>query len=292
MLYRGQRSAKLQINTLTHPALSSYTHTMTALQPPYRFTHAIVRAPHPCVINGLRDGNGDDPTFEGVLNEHHAYLAAMHAAGVEIIKLPALNNLPDAVFVEDPALVFSEGAILLHTDAATRTQEAVHIATDLTRHFDKVLSMSTEGAAEGGDILRTPKEVLIGLSARTNMAGATELQSLLDELGHQSRIVQTPPGVLHFKTDCSLLDEHRVLSTRRLASSGVFNDFECLLVPEGEEAAANALRVNDVVLIGEHFIHTRNLLERSGYNVVPLPVQEIGKIDAGLSCMSLRWYQS
>lgn len=266
---------------------------MTEWQPPYRFNHAIVRAPHPCVVNGLRDGDGDDPTFDGVLEEHRAYLLALQSNGVEITTLPALKNLPDAVFVEDPALVFSEGAILLHTDASTRTDEAAHIAPELTRHFKTVLSMTTDnGSAEGGDILHTPNEVLIGLSARTNLAGATQLQELLKTLGKKSRIVQTPPGVLHFKTDCSLLDEHRILTTRRLVRSGVFNNFECLLVPDGEEAAANALRINDVVLIGEQFVNTQELLTRSGYQVVPLPVQQIGKIDAGLSCMSLRWYQN
>jgi len=258
---------------------------------PYQFTHAIVRHPHPCVVHGLRDGGGDDPSFDGVKTEHSAYLRALRNAGVELIELPELEELPDAIFVEDPALVFDTGAILLHTNASSRTPEAAHMAQTLDTHFSRVLRLSTAGAVEGGDILVTPDHVLIGLSERTNQTGAEELQGLLEQLGRSSRIVQTPPDVLHFKTDCSLLDDTKVLTTRRLARSGVFADFECLLVAEGEEAAANALRVNDVVFLGEHFSHTRTLLERSGFQVVPLPVAEIGKIDAGLSCMSLRWYQ-
>jgi dimethylargininase len=60
-------------------------------------------------------------------------------------------------------------------------------------------------------------------------------------------------------------------------------------VPEEERAAANALRVNDRVFIRADAPRTRDLLVKHGLNVVPLPVHEIAKIDAGLSCMSLRW---
>ena len=99
----------------------------------------------------------------------------------------------------------------------------------------------------------------------------------------------TPPGVLHFKSDCSLLDDDTILSTRRLAQSGVFDGFRVLHTPDGEEAAANALRVNDRVFVGDAFPKTAALLEADGYKIAALATSEIGKIDAGLSCMSLRW---
>ena len=111
----------------------------------------------------------------------------------------------------------------------------------------------------------------------------------LKKLGLNGEIVQTPPNVLHFKSDCSLLDENTIFTTRRLDASGIFNGFKTVLVPDGEEAAANALRVNDVVMIGESFTKSIDLLDGLGYDLVPLQTTEIGKIDAGLSCMSLRW---
>jgi len=77
-----------------------------------------------------------------------------------------------------------------------------------------------------------------------------------------------------------------------MAASGIFADFKTLLVPEDEEAAANALRVNDVVFVGENFPRSIDLIAKEGLRVVPLPVSEIGKLDAGLSCMSLRWQAS
>jgi dimethylargininase len=203
--------------------------------------------------------------------------------------LPALEAYPDAVFVEDPALVFSEGAVLLRPGAATRAGEIAHIAPVLEARFDRVLKIGA-GFADGGDILTTPERVMIGLSARTDEAGARALQAALAELGRKSDVVATPKGVLHFKTDCSLLDEESVLATGRLAASGVFGKMRVIVVPDGEEAAANALRVNDVVFVGADYPRTIGMLQGLGFGVVPLETGQIGKIDAGLSCMSLRWF--
>ncbi len=256
--------------------------------PPFRFDSAIVRLPAPSVVSGLRDGTGPDPDFSRVCEEHRHYVEALEKAGVKVHVLPALDAFPDALFVEDPALVFSQGAIELRPGAPSRQGEVGELGQTLREHFDTVLTLA-EGFADGGDVLFTPSGVMIGLSSRTDKAGATALQTCLDELGLDSQIVTTPPGVLHFKSDCSLLDEHCIISTARLAASGVFDDYDVLTVPDGEEAAANALRVNDVVLVGQDYPHTIDMLTGHGYDVVALPTTQIARIDAGLSCMSLRW---
>lgn len=224
------------------------------------------------------------------MREHSAYVAALRNAGVEVSVLPPLENSPDSLFVEDPALVFSEGAILLTTSCPSRAGEASELAPTLRQYFDPVFETSLRCSAEGGDILTTRDKVIIGLSARTSLAGATEIVALLERLGRSAQIAQTPAGVLHFKTDCALIDEDCVLTTERLARSDVFDGFDEVIVPHGEEAAANALRVNDVVFVGSEYPRTLELLDRRGFLVVPLETTEIAKIDAGLSCMSLRWH--
>jgi len=220
--------------------------------------------------------------------EHDAYVAALEAAGVEVTRLPALEAFPDSMFVEDPALAFSEGAILLRPGAPSRAGEVGEIAPTLRNMFDTVLELHS-GRADGGDVLATSKGVMIGLSSRTDWAGAGALVACLAELGLKGAIVETPEDVLHFKTACSLLDEATILCTPQLAESGVFDDFRLVLTADGEEAAANALRVNHLVLIGSDFPKTIELLDGLGFQVIPVPTREIGKVDAGLSCMSLRW---
>jgi dimethylargininase len=254
-----------------------------------RFDRALLRAPPQSVAAGLRAFDRGAPELERVEAEHAAYAAALVAAGLSIEILPPLDAYPDSLFVEDPALVFAGGAIVLRPGAPTRVGEAKLLATDLSSRFDRVIDLPGEGFCDGGDVLTLGEEVLIGLSARTTREGAHALQTALARFGLPSRVVATPPGVLHFKSDCAPLGDHAVLTTRRLAASGCFAGYDVLLTPEGEEAAANALRINDLVLVGASFPRTIAMLTAEGYDVRPLSVDEIGKVDAGLSCMSLRW---
>jgi dimethylargininase len=254
----------------------------------YDFNNAIVRTPSRSVTQGLRAVDTGAPDYAGVLTEHAAYVQALEQAGVAVDVLPALEGYPDSVFVEDTALVFGEGAILLRPGAATRAGEAAEIAPALARRFSQVLTLDS-GTAEGGDILATTRGVFIGQSARTDAEGAQALVTLLDRIGLEGLPVETPRGVLHFKSDCSLLDEDTILATPALAASGVFKGFRVVLTPEGEHAAANAIRVNDTAFLSAGFPRTADALTTLGFRVVTLPTREIAKIDAGLSCMSLRW---
>lgn len=254
----------------------------------FDFNRAIARAPAPSVVNGLRAVDSGPPDFGRLAEEHAAYVAALEAAGVSVEVLPPLFAYPDSIFVEDAALVFTGAAIVLRPGAPERRGEAEEIAPALQQRFERVLHLE-EGFADGGDVLVTPERVFIGLSSRTTKEGASALIKLLAMLGLRGEEVTTPPGVLHFKSDCSLIGEETMLATARLAASRVFKGFKTILVPEGEEGAANAVRVNGDLLISDAYPRTAELLDRKRYGIVVLPTREIAKIDAGLSCMSLRW---
>jgi dimethylargininase len=258
----------------------------------FDFNRAITRAPSRSVVSGLRADNRGDPTYDGVLAEHRAYIAALKSCGVAVTELPALEAFPDSIFVEDPALVFTEGAIVLRPGAPSRFGESAEMATTLRQLFPTLHELPAPGFADGGDILVTPQSVMIGLSARTDETGGKALIQILARMGKKAELVRTPPGVLHFKSDCSLLDEETVFSTKRLAASGVFKGLKVLPVPDGEETAANALRINNTVLISNAHRRSIDLLSQAGYAVQPMATDEIAKIDAGLSCMSLRWWDA
>jgi len=251
----------------------------------FDFGNGIVRKPAPSVVEGLRVGD-QAPRYEAVLAEHRAYVAALEAAGLAVEQLDPLDDFPDSVFVEDPAFVLPEGAILLRPGAPSRIGEAGEIAPVLRRRFEQVLALD-EGFADGGDMLILPDEILIGLSARTDRLGAMRVCALLRALGRAARIVETPAGVLHLKTACALVDERTLIATPALVAT--FPDYDVLVTPEGEEKAANLIRVNARVLLAAAFPKTWALLAGRGLNVELVEASEIAKIDAGLSCMSLRW---
>ena len=265
---------------------SSYAAGMIS---PYAFTHALCRAPAPSAVNGIRADNGPDPDFAGLAAEHDAYVATLRDLGLSVEVLPPLDDFPDALFTEDVALTFPEGAILLRPGAPSRAGETLHIRDALAAHHSDLLEMTGPGYADGGDVLRLADRGIIGLSDRTHRAGATELAALLERLGYRAQIAVTPAGVLHFKTRCSLIDENTILAVPAMRDCPEFAGLEVVLTPTGEEGAANILRVRDTVLVGDRWLATQAMLAARGVPFRPLPTEQIAHIDAGLSCMSLRW---
>ncbi|MEA3065196.1 MAG: dimethylargininase [Sphingomonadales bacterium] len=252
----------------------------------FDFDRAIVREPAESVVHGLRTGS-QAPAHGRVLAEHRLYVAALEAAGVAVEMLPPLPDHPDSVFVEDPAFVIPEGAILLRPGAPSRFAEPATLAPALHRHFSHVAEVA-EGFVDGGDILILPDEILVGLSERTDRAGARRFCGLARDLGRSARIVEPPLGLLHLKTGCALVDEGILIAVPAIAP--LFPGLELLLTPPGEEHSANLIRINDRILMGAGFPQTAALLAGRGLEVVETPAAEIAKIDAGLSCMSLRWH--
>ncbi len=256
----------------------------------FRFTHAITRRPAASITHGLRAVDTGAPDLQEMEAHHADYVSALRATGATVIELPSLPAYPDSVFVEDTALCLPQGAVIMRPGAPSRLGEASEMAPHLEALYGNVARIKEPGSfIEGGDILVTGHEVLVGRSARTNAAGIAELTAFIAPWGHSLREVHTPPGVLHFKTDCSLLDAGTILATPRLAASGCFTGYRVIHTGVGEEAAANAIRFNDLVLMAAGFPATRAAVEAAGYTVREIGNSECAKLDGGMSCLSLRF---
>lgn len=255
----------------------------------FRFSHAICRLPGHSIVQGLRAVDTGVPDLTLMRAHHGDYVAALRATGARVTVLDPLEDFPDAVFVEDTALCLPQGAVVMRPGAPSRLGEAALMAPHLAGHYGDLAWIKGPGTIEGGDILMTEREILVGRSARTDAAGIAELARILARWGWALREVETPPGVLHFKTDCSLLDEETILATERLAASGCFAGYRVIRVAEGEEAAANTIRFNDIVLMPAGFARTRDRLVAAGYNLREIGNSECARLDGGMSCLSLRF---
>ena len=254
----------------------------------YQFTHAIVRQPAKSIVKGLRAVDIGSPDYDQMICDHNDYVEALVSAGVKVISLTALDKFPDGQFVEDTALCLPKAVILMRPGAPSRLGEVNEIAPKLRELFEDVYEIDNPGHIEGGDILVTGKEILVGRSARTDENGVRQLSEIVIPLGYVLREVFTPPEILHFKTDCSLLGPDEILSTKRLQASGCFDGYKVVNVADGEEAAANAIRVNDYVIMPGGFPQTKAILEDHGYKVKVINNTECAKLDGGMSCLSLR----
>lgn len=254
---------------------------------PFSFNRALLRRPGRSVVNGLR-GGGPAPEFARISAEHTAYAVSLERAGLRVDFLDADEAYPDSMFVEDPALVLAEGAIVLKPGAPSRMREAELLRAPLARRFATVETLD-DGYADGGDVLVLPDFVMIGLSARTDRAGAEALGRILARLGHDSRIVSPPDGALHLKTAATLIDGETVLTTPAGAQSGLFAGFRLIVVDPEEPGAANALRINETLIVSRQYQRTTERLARDGHRLVEVDTTHVARIDGGLTCMSLRY---
>ena len=253
----------------------------------YKFTNAIVRKPNKSIHNAL-SSHYLHPSYKKILEIHNNYITSIEEAGLNIIILDSLEQYPDSIFVEDPALVFKNNIIILNPSDFTRNGEAKIIKNEISKYFENILVVEN-GTIEGGDILNINNHFIIGLSNRTDKQGAENLSNILISLGATLEVCQTPKDILHFKSECSLLDDDMILVSNRMSKLNYLKkNYNIIELPLGEENAANCIRINNKLLIPDGFNKTEEILSKS-FNIIKINVDEISKVDAGLSCMSLRW---
>jgi dimethylargininase len=217
--------------------------------------------------------------------QHNTYQDCLADLGVRIVSLPAEPELPDAVFVEDPAVVTDEAAIISNMGAPSRRPEAKSLADVLSR-YRPLRFVVAPATLDGGDVLRVGRSIFVGLSQRTNRAGIAQLGELLEPYDYQVRTVEVT-GCLHLKSACSYLGHDTVLVNRFWIDVAPLSGFELLDVPEEESAAANALLLNEVIIMPASFPRTRMLLEQRGFRVRTIDISELQKAEAGVTCTSL-----
>ena len=255
------------------------------------FTHALLRLPGANLAAGLSRADEGAPDFAAALAQHQRYCEALADCGLSLTVLPADARHPDGCFVEDTALVTPRGAIITRPGAPSRRGEVDVIEAALRGLFPRIPRIEAPGTLDAGDVCEADGHFLIGLSARTNEAGARALAGLLVELGYRSDVIdiREVPSLLHLKSGLAYLGEGRMLATGDVPRSRALAAYEIVDVPPGERYAANALRVNGRVLVAEGYPGTRAAIESCGFDTVAIEVSEYRKLDGGLSCLSLRW---
>ena len=253
----------------------------------YNFKNAIIRKPNKSIQNGLSSQNLH-PQYEIIEEEHSNYVQAIKEAGLKINSLETLEEYSDSIFVEDPALTYKSNIIILNPSDPSRNGEKNIIKNEIKHLFDNILFVEN-GFVEGGDILNINNHFIVGLSNRTNKLGADNLSIILQSLGATVEICKTPNDILHFKSECSVIDDDVILVSNKMAQLDYLkSNYNLIELPNGEEGASNSLRINDKLLLPDGFVRAEEMLSKK-YNIIKVKVDEIAKVDAGLSCMSLRW---
>ena len=222
--------------------------------------------------------------FMKAIEQHIKYKETLEEAGVRVLTLPALDGHPDAVFVEDTAIVLPEIAITATMGAKSREEEVDSIAYEL-RSFRKLMHLSSPAKLDGGDVMLIGKTLYIGLSTRTNHEAVQQLHRAVEPYGYRV-IPLSVTGCLHLKTGCTYVGQNRLLVNRAWVDvSGL--SYEIVDVHKEEPLGANSLLIKNKLLYSASFPQTRAILERAGLDVVPVDISELEKAEAGLTCMSI-----
>lgn len=254
-----------------------------------KFNHIITRTPAQSLVNGLTSANLGKPDYQKALDQHNNYIRALQQCDVDITILPADERFPDSVFVEDVVLCTPKCAIITRPGAESRRAETEIITDTIARFYpNKIETITASGTVEAGDIMMVGNHYYIGLSARTNQAGASQMITILEKYGLTGSVV-TLEKVLHLKTGLAYLENNNLLATGEFLIKPEFQHLNIIEIPEQESYAANCIWVNDRVIMPSGYPITKAKIATLGYQVIEVDTSEYRKIDGGVSCMSLRF---
>jgi len=252
------------------------------------FTRALLKEPCRNLAKGLSTAGLGVPDHEKALAQHAAYAEALRSCGLAVTVLGADDNYPDSVFIEDTAVLSEKVAVITRPGAPSRRGEEDTVARALAKYYDRLEHIVAPGTLEGGDVLRAGDRFFIGISARTNEAGGSQLAAILTKNGYQA--VRVPLRyVLHLKTGVAYLEDNRLLAHGEFVNHQQLEQFAIIPVMDKEAYAANSLWINGRVLVPAGFALTKKAIEAAGCKTLAVDVSEFRKLDGGLSCLSLRF---
>jgi dimethylargininase len=219
------------------------------------------------------------------VSQHDAYVSLLESLGVVVARLPAENDLPDAVFVEDTAIVLDEVAVITRPGAASRRPECASVAEAL-RPWRRLVEISAPGTLDGGDVLQVGRCVFVGVSSRSNAEGREQLRELLSPLGYR---VQTADvrGCLHLKSAVTAVHDSLLLLNPAWCDPDAFSPLPFVSTDAAEASGANVLRLDDCVVMDAAFPRTAERLRARGVSVQTLDLSELAKAEGAVTCCSL-----
>lgn len=219
--------------------------------------------------------------------QHAEYCKALQKLGLKLIWIKGDNTLPDSCFVEDAAVIFGERAIICNMKVKSRVKEVVEVANVLEK-LKETHYIKSPATIDGGDVLKIDDKVFVGLSARTNLHAIHQLRKTLENSNLEIIPVKVR-NVLHLKSACTYLGNNYVIFSKGHFDTDLLRDYKKIIVPRGEEYAADCLAINRTVLMAKGYPKTKKLIEKADFFVKELEMSEFRKGEGALTCLSIIW---
>jgi N-dimethylarginine dimethylaminohydrolase len=242
------------------------------------------------------------PDPDLLARQHEAFCELLAGLGPEIEVAPALDEQVDAVYMHDPLVMTGRGGIPLNMAKPARMREPGHAAEELERLGIPVLgALAGDEYADGGDhYWLDDRTMAIGLSYRTNLAGAAALARLAEPEGVRVETYDMPhdegPGmVLHLQSFLSGVAEGLCVVYEPLAPVRLLQDLRArgadwIAIDRDSYLAmgCNVLAIRPgVVVMVDAAPAVRRALEQRGVEVHVYDGSELSlKGDGGPTCLT------
>ena len=256
------------------------------------FTKAITKKPCKTLIDGITTamfGEGT-PDYELAIKQHDKYVETLKSLGLEVLDLEADERYPDSCFVEDPAVVMAECAIITNPATSSRNGEKYEIVDAIKKFYadDQIFHIEAPGTMEGGDVMLVGKHFYVGQSDRTNAEGFRQFAEIVSRFGYEATAVPVTEG-LHLKDFVIYLENGNMLVSQHMNEEPAFAEYTRFVIDPDELYAINGMNINGTVLVPEGFPKTLKIIEDLGYPTILINNSEFAKIDGSLTCLSLRF---
>lgn len=247
--------------------------------------HALVRRPGPRLADGLVTHVERQPVdVDLAVRQWERHREVLHEHGWITSEVAPIDECPDAVFVEDTAVIFDDLAVVTRPGAPERAAETAAIPEALAGHDLEVVRLST-GTLDGGDVLKVGRDVYVGVGARTSAPAVAELAVTLAPRGWTVRPVPVR-RVLHLKSAVTALPDGRVIGYEPVVDDpSAFPELVAVPEPDGAHVV---LLGGDRLLMSATAPRTAEMFADMGYRPVPVELTEFEKLEGCVTCLSVR----
>ncbi len=247
---------------------------------------ALVRRPSPHLAEGLVTHIERSPIDIDLADRQwHGYVAALTGQGWQVVEVPAADDCPDGVFVEDTMVVFGELAVMARSGAPRRRDELSGAEAAVVAQGHRVERIDEPGTLDGGDVLKVGSTVYVGRGGRTNDDGIAQLRHHLEPLG--AHLVAIPVRkVLHLKSAVTALPDGTVIGYPSLVDDpAAFEHF----LPVPEETGSHVVLLGaGRLLMAASAPRTAAQLTGLGYEPLQVDISEFEKLEGCVTCLSVR----
>jgi N-dimethylarginine dimethylaminohydrolase len=229
--------------------------------------------------------------------QHAALVRTLEMEGVRCHVVAPDARLPDLAFTRDTSLMTPWGMVGLRPSAAHRCAEVDAVRAAAMSWGVPLLDTIEEGRVEGGDVcLIRPGLVAIGYSGeRTDRTGAEALARIFEARGWRAILTRFDPRFLHLDTQFTMVDRSHAVACVEALEDDFLLEVQALeidILPasyaEVQKLGSNLFSLGSGRVLSPLDNHRINrALERLGFTVIGLEIDQFTRCGGGLHCLTM-----